>query len=64
MRAAWVQANIEMDRAMAAAEAGYSVAVVKLRTPGLTTKADVIVGVPRERIGAPFRWPWPKFAAS
>eukprot|EP00892_Ulva_mutabilis_P001002 jgi/Ulvmu1/10902/UM007_0079.1 len=53
------KANIELDRAMAAAEAGYHVQLVKLRSPELTTKSDIIVGVPRERLPATFRWPWP-----
>ena len=54
-----MQANIELDRALAAAEGGYHVQLLKLRNPELTTKSDVIVGVPRERAPGTFRWPWP-----
>ena len=52
------QANIELDRAMAAAEAGFRVGLMKVRQPKLTTKSDVIVGVPAELCPAKFRWPW------
>jgi hypothetical protein len=54
----FVQANIELDRAKAAEEAGFRVAMLKLRQPELTTKSDVIVGVPAELCPRKFQWPW------
>jgi hypothetical protein len=53
-----VQENIELDRAMASQEAGFRVQLLKLRQPELTTKSDVIVGVPAELCPGKFRWPW------
>ena len=52
------RANIELDRAMAAEEAGFRVGLMKVRQPELTTKSDVIVGVPAELCPTKFRWPW------
>jgi hypothetical protein len=63
-----LQENLELDRAMAAKEAGYCSALLKLLQPELTTKADMIVGVPKAHLdtGAAssdalrlsFSWPW------
>lgn len=58
MCAAGLQSNIELDRSMAALEDGYSTALVKLLQPELTTKSDVLVGAPAERIGQDFSWWW------
>jgi hypothetical protein len=57
--------NVELDRAMAAREEGYHAALLKVLQPNLTTKSDIIVGVPVERCkrqaathqGA-LTWPW------
>jgi hypothetical protein len=54
-----VQVNIELDRALAAAEDGYRVRLARLWGSAPTTKEDVLVGVPEERAGAGMlRWPW------
>ena len=53
------KANIEMDRLLAAAEVGYSTALLRLLQPAMTTKADVLVGAPRELVDAgELRWVW------
>jgi hypothetical protein len=53
------KANIELDRLLAAAEGGYSTALLRLLQPAMTTKADVLVGVPRERVGSgELCWVW------
>jgi hypothetical protein len=53
-----LQGNVELDRMMAAREHEYAAEMVKLLQPELTTKSDIIVGVPRASIGEKFAWPW------
>jgi hypothetical protein len=44
--AALAKSNVELDRGLGMAEAGYSSALVRLLQPELTAKSDVLVGVP------------------
>jgi hypothetical protein len=44
--AALAKSNVELDRGLSMAEAGYSTALVRLLQPELTAKSDVLVGVP------------------
>jgi hypothetical protein len=68
-----LQENLELDRATAAEEARYSTALMKLLHPELTTKTDIIVGVPEEccyseaqasKEQLHFSWPWKKASTS
>jgi hypothetical protein len=43
---------------MAALEAGYRTALLRLLRPELTTKSDLLVGAPAERVGRDFGWWW------
>jgi hypothetical protein len=44
--AALAKSNVELDRGLGMAEAGYSTALVRLLQPELTAKSDVLVGAP------------------
>jgi hypothetical protein len=44
--AALAKSNVELDRGLSMAEAGYSATLVRLLQPDLTAKSDVLVGVP------------------
>uniref|UniRef100_A0A383V6D5 Methyltransferase domain-containing protein n=1 Tax=Tetradesmus obliquus TaxID=3088 RepID=A0A383V6D5_TETOB len=44
--AALAKSNVELDRGLSMAEAGYSTALVRLLQPELTAKADVLLGLP------------------
>lgn len=52
------KSNLELDRAQAMAEEGYATAMVRLLQPSLTSKVEVLVGVPHEACGRRFSWPW------
>jgi hypothetical protein len=43
---------------MAASECGYKTALLKILLPELTTKSDLLVGIPLERCESHFEWPW------
>lgn len=53
-----VQANVELDRMMAAREHEYQAVMVKVLQQELTMKSDIVVGVPAESVGVNFSWPW------
>lgn len=43
---------------MAAREAGYHAALVQLLSPELTTKSDLLLGVPAAACNDACVWPW------
>jgi hypothetical protein len=68
--AALAKSNVELDRGLSMAEAGYSTALVRLLQPELTAKSDVLVGAPgvlagvgqdktaAGGVGSEFGWTW------
>ena len=48
---------MELDRIIAAREAGHHAALLQLLRPELTTKSDILVGAPAGPASV-FAWPW------
>jgi len=58
--AAAAKTNVELDRGLALAEAGYRVALVRLLQPQLTAKSDMLVCAPP---GGGWAWTWQALGA-
>jgi hypothetical protein len=52
--------HVELDRSLSMGDHGFCHCLTSLLEPHLHPfKSDVLVGVPQERVGAPFMWPLP-----
>jgi hypothetical protein len=52
--------HVELDRGLSMEEQGFCQCLTSLLDPHLHPfKSDVLIGVPQEKVGAPFSWPLP-----